>query len=1678
MPSDSESSGFLSEDEEAYARDALLAAENYETDLAFGGAQARSKVEEKDEAQPQVVQQTHHALTKPSKFTSIIGGLDAAAVNTTFEDLMNTANDMANLRISKSRFRSVESQPGPRLPPKAAPQQVGNAAPIQRPNPPETHAISSALATSIDISSPKELSTITEQQRPDAPLPTNSGLSISAFVSGSDSASASPQPPSISTAYDERAMLLTTGQTSETETGEVPEVLTRLLAETCATVAPNDFVINERLIQTVKDGVTPFQLGTENVPYQIYSQMLRNGALTLFCYNVEVVPSLENIALLWGKVMTEDSGYKQLVPISPYPNTMQSACVVIQGLRRYFYALPSEPIELLSTSAMSTDELNELYARLYIERPDVAFNDGIVCEDSPVLPEGAERHQTDLINVGYYEKVRSAILSALSRHCNVDPKKVRVRPVWRRYVFNVRTLPREPRVWLEVSYPANFSNVCPSMFGPHCIGVKVRPDNDSIAHDPIPDVAAIVGHTIPPLDYWLARNRISGPGWLTVVGIDWDRYITRFEAIKKGYESHRNAPPASQRRLASIITEVCKGTVSTAIHEMHVHLDGLRVGNTYIQASVGPFQMPDEKLRGSTFPLPFLSACCIQFRHIPDVIKQSGKNIARDSTLVITVTYHPGYSLQGATHEPERLTQTHVVFRRHSGRLSVTESDVQVPLGPITFSEESQASETARVAVHIKPVDTELDLYIHLASLISRYNPDILFGHNLYPNLIMALRYAHQQMSLESFLRQLVVPLSRLAQGSIRLGSQFFERFDPQQVASRLILLLKGRLLADLERGLAEFSPDARLTTVEYASSTLLRKVPLITSGVDLARKWRETTDFKGVMLPELLSEVMAVIGLMRSLNYLPLTCRISQLTALPWQSVCSLGRARRAESLIFFNFSVLPYVLPDIARSRHDVDGKRESKYTGGFVMDPVSGFYTTTVLVLDFNSLYPSIIREYSLCFTTLSPRLYHEAPSHSHPNPAQTKHSLTLKDEEDENDKDSEGDDYLEIGLAMGQTDEQIDAEVEKNCALRYTAVLPRIIGRLVTQRSAVKQEIKATVARYKHNLSAQHDATLKMLDISQTALKICANAMYGSLGYQFGRFYCPHVAARIPAKGRSELLRARRIAEELGYSVIYGDTDSIMIDTRIQYSASDAKAVQTKTRQIADLISERVREGRNYLVLGLDYVFIKYLLLQKKKYVAIRLLDNSQTKLEYKGLDLVRRDWCQLSRTISMQVLQYMMDLAPEDAPHHILSFLTQTYSTLQKVHLYSHKRLQLLSSFKMTKSITKHLSAYTLGNCYQLPHVYVARELERRGKLVRAGDVIEYIVLSEEGLRLLYERMGKTLQPRPECMSDLTYRSVPFEDYIGHLAEKQATLVLDFAWYVRNQVLPPLSRFCEYIQGLSMGQIAECFGQDSGDYDVERRVVQGSVFYPADYSAELRVRYGSCGCFVYRCPCGGRCAITVWPPPLCGYELLDAGQEAPIPNFGAPSDALRGAQAHKDGRPQYSLADFGKLRCGCDVAPNEVINSLQRQLRQYLRVFELQLTFCPNPECPLHLSPAQRRAVYPGVCKPDVRYDALRYKKYALNTLNGPGCSISDCTGDSLPLISLHDLKTQLLFFQLLFDESSQLYTHNGMVDPDYPPPQGVLQGFRLARELIDERISQNAFLRLDICADVREAFGL
>ncbi len=103
-----------------------------------------------------------------------------------------------------------------------------------------------------------------------------------------------------------------------------------------------------------------------------------------------------------------------------------------------------------------------------------------------------------------------------------------------------------------------------------------------------------------------------------------------------------------------------------------------------------------------------------------------------------------------------------------------------------------------------------------------------------------------------------------------------------------------------------------------------------------------------------------------------------------------------------------------------------------------------------------------------------------------------------------------------------------------------ILPLEIKKLVDSRRQVKQLMADK------NLSSD----LRMqYDIRQKALKLTANSMYGCLGFENSRFYCKPLAALITKLGRSLLMKTKELVESKKIEVIYGDTDSLMINTNL-------------------------------------------------------------------------------------------------------------------------------------------------------------------------------------------------------------------------------------------------------------------------------------------------------------------------------------------------------------------------------------------------------------------------------------------------------------------------------------------------------------------------------------------------
>lgn len=116
-------------------------------------------------------------------------------------------------------------------------------------------------------------------------------------------------------------------------------------------------------------------------------------------------------------------------------------------------------------------------------------------------------------------------------------------------------------------------------------------------------------------------------------------------------------------------------------------------------------------------------------------------------------------------------------------------------------------------------------------------------------------------------------------------------------------------------------------------------------------------------------------------IQLLPLTKVLTNLAGNSWARTLSGTRAERNEYILLHEFTKNKYICPDKvwgkakvqevdepADGEEIVDAKKKDKFKGGLVFEPEKGLYDKFILVMDFNSLYPSIIQEYNICFTTV--------------------------------------------------------------------------------------------------------------------------------------------------------------------------------------------------------------------------------------------------------------------------------------------------------------------------------------------------------------------------------------------------------------------------------------------------------------------------------------------------------------------------------------------------------------------------------------------------------------------------------------------------------------------------------------------------------------------------------------
>ncbi|KAK3162584.1 hypothetical protein QOZ80_1BG0091200 [Eleusine coracana subsp. coracana] len=409
---------------------------------------------------------------------------------------------------------------------------------------------------------------------------------------------------------------------------------------------------------------------------------------------------------------------------------------------------------------------------------------------------------------------------------------------------------------------------------------------------------------------------------------------------------------------------------------------------------------------------------------------------------------------------------------------------------------------------------------------------DVLVGHNISGFDLDVLLHRAQACKVPSNMWSKIGRLRRSMMPRLTKGNSLYGSGASPGIMS----CIAGRLLCDTYLCSRDLLKEVSYSLTQLAE-TQLKKDRKEISPHDIPPLFQSSGELlKLVEYGE--TDAWLSLELMFHLSVLPLTRQLTNISGNLWGKTLQGARAQRVEYLLLHAFHGKKFIVPDkFARNRElnstkrkmnadteganaddgaadtSIDGevhhgdqgkaRKGPSYAGGLVLEPKKGLYDKYVLLLDFNSLYPSIIQEYNICFTTV---------------------------------------------------ERSSDGNVPNLPASKATGVLPELLKNLVERRRMVKSWLK-TASGLKR----------QQFDIQQQALKLTANSMYGCLGFSNSRFYAKPLAELITLQGREILQNTVDLVQNnLNLEVIYGDTDSIMIYTGLD-DISRAKTIAGKVIQ---------------------------------------------------------------------------------------------------------------------------------------------------------------------------------------------------------------------------------------------------------------------------------------------------------------------------------------------------------------------------------------------------------------------------------------------------------------------------------------------------------------------------------
>ncbi|PRH08540.1 DNA polymerase II [Burkholderia gladioli] len=468
--------------------------------------------------------------------------------------------------------------------------------------------------------------------------------------------------------------------------------------------------------------------------------------------------------------------------------------------------------------------------------------------------------------------------------------------------------------------------------------------------------------------------------------------------------------------------------------------------------------------------------------------------------------------------------------------------------------------DAAGLALNLVYCETRPALLERLNAWFAEHDPDAIIGWNLIQFDLRVL-HAHSQ--------EFGVPL-RLG----RDGSVLDWRAHGQQ-PDHFFAGAAGRLIIDGIDALKSATWTFPSFSLEYVSRTLLGEGKAVDNPYarmdEIQRRFDED---KPALAHYNLKDCELVTRIFAKTDLLSFM--------LERATVTGLAADRTGGSVAAFTHLYLPrmhrlgYVAPNLG----DVTGQNSP---GGFVMDSRPGLYDS-VLVLDYKSLYPSIIRTFLIDPVGLVEGLAQPDDAHSVPG---------------------------FLGARFSRS---------RHC-------LPDIVRRVSEGRDLAKRQRNAPLSQ---------------------ALKIIMNAFYGVLGSWGCRFFDPRLASSITMRGHEIMHRTRELIEAQGYEVIYGDTDSTFVWLREAHRDGEAERKgRAIVAHVNDWWRTHLRERfglDSALELQYERHYLRFLMPtvrgaeegSKKRYAGLALGADGGEDVVFKGLETVRTDWTPLAQQFQREL----------------------------------------------------------------------------------------------------------------------------------------------------------------------------------------------------------------------------------------------------------------------------------------------------------------------------------------------------------------------------------------------------------------------------------------------------------